>query len=155
MSVRIDPLYLGDQIVDKDGLITSRFRLLWQQIIDGFARTSATATKTLTGQHAAIVATVVTTLIAAGNYRLSYYLRKTIADGVASSAQVTLGFTDRGTALAEPFAALVTDSVTAHASGSILVRADAASNVTLDVAYASNTPGVMGFDLIVTVEPVQ
>jgi hypothetical protein len=119
--------------------------LLWQQIIDGFARTSAAATKTLTGQHAAIVATVVTTLIGRGNYRLSYYLRKTIADGVASSAQVTLGSPIEDGA-AEPFAALVTDSVTAHASGSILVRADNASNVLLDVAYVSNTPGTMNFD---------
>jgi hypothetical protein len=154
MAVSIDPLYLWDDIVNPDRTITDRFRQVWEQVRSGFARVSAAAVKTLLGQHAAIVGTVVTTLTAGGNYRLSYYLRKTIADGVSSSAQVTLGWTDQLTALSEAFAALATDSITAHASGSILVRADNASNITLDVAYASNTPNVMNFDVIVTVELV-
>lgn len=154
MAVTIDPLYLWDEIVNADRTITGRFREVWEQVRSGFARVSAAAVKTLTGQHAAIVGTVVTTLTAGGNYRLSYYLRKTIADGVSSSVQVTLNWTDQLTALSEVFAALATDSITAHLSGSILVRADNASNVTVDVAYASGTPGVMAFDLVVTVEAV-
>src|SRR4051812_30217658 len=129
MSVRIDPLYLSDKIVEQDGTITSRFRLLWQALIDGFARTSVLATLSRDSLNAALPTTLVVTLASAGSYLLSFYLRKTIADGVASSAQVTFSFTDKGTALTEVFAALVTDSVTAHQSGAIQVSADAASNI--------------------------
>jgi hypothetical protein len=155
MAVAVEPIYLGDQIVDKDGRITERMRLLWQQVIDGFAGTSAKASLSRSNQTAALVTTSVVTLTAGGRYRLSYYLRKTIADGVSSSAAVTFGWSDTAVALTEAFAALTTDTSAAHQSGSILVNADASTDITVAVAYASNTPGQMAYSITVTVEPVQ
>lgn len=153
MAAGLEPILPGDIIVDKNGAATTRLRLLWQQLIDGFRQTSVLGDLSLSGQIAAIVTTRVVTPTATGRYRLSYYLRKTVADGVSSSAQVTFGWSDRGAALTEPFAALATDTGTAHQSGSVLVRADGNADITVAVAYASNTPGVMTYALEVTVVP--
>lgn len=143
---------VGVAITDKDGVITLFFRLLWQQLIDGFVKTPTAATVERTNQGAVIATTSAYLVRAAGLYRVSYYTRKTVADGVSSSLTVTLGWTDHAVPLTEAGAALATDTVSTQQSGSKLIYADANSDITFAVAYASNTPGAMRYQIEVSVE---
>lgn len=155
MPQTLDPLILGQSIVDDDGGVTLLFLLRWQQLISGFSRVGTVAAVQKTNRNAAIATEAAFTIIDAGLYRVSYYLRKTVADGVASSLTLTYGWTETGVALTESQAALVTDAITAEQSGSKLVRADAASDLTFAIAYASNTPGACHYNADVIVERIQ
>ena len=153
MPARLPYIPSGTKIVDKTGEITTFFRLLWQQLIDfsQYAPTAAVATKP-SPQTANIPTENAYVTTVEGWYRVSYYMRKTAADGVSSSLTMTLGWTDHGTALTQSFAALTLDTTGAFQSGSILVYCDAYSGITFAVAYASNTPGLMAYMSNVTVE---
>jgi hypothetical protein len=147
------PIPLETAIVNpKDGTITQFFRLRWQTLIDIFSATPDVASVSLTNQNAAIVTANAFVTKSAGLYRVSYYLRKTVADGVSSSLTFTYGWTDGGVPLTESAAALSTDATSAEQSGSKLVFADQASGLSYAVAYASNTPGQMKYALRVVVE---
>lgn len=146
------PIPEGTQIVDKNGAITTFFRLRWESLINGFQFTPTVAVVQLTGQHATIVTTAAFTTLTAGRYRISYYLRKTAADGVSSSLTVTLGWTESGIALSESGAALATDTTAAQQSGEKVVDVDAAVDITYAVLYASNTPNQMVYRLTINVE---
>lgn len=152
MPSSLAPIPLGAQIVDTAGSITDFFRLRWQSLIDGFQLSATVADVQKLAQTAALVATAAFTTKAAAAYRITYYLRKTVADGVASSATVTLGWTETGVALTVSGAALVLDTVLAVQTGSALVWADGATDITYAVAYSSTTPNKMTYRLDVTVE---
>lgn len=152
MPSTLAPIPAGTPIVEKDGTITAFFRLLWQSLIDSFQYTPTVALVALTGQHASIVMTAAFTTLNAGRYRISYYMRKTTADGVNSSLTVTLGWTESGIALSESGAALVTDTTAAQQSGEKVIDVDAAVDITYAIAYVSNTPNQMQFRLTVNVE---
>ncbi|HEV8262936.1 MAG TPA: hypothetical protein VGQ19_19545 [Burkholderiales bacterium] len=149
----LSPIPLATPIIEKDGSISAFFRLRWQELIDSFLRTpTASAVSKLSPQSASIATTAAFTTRVAGYYRVSYYMRKTQADGVSSSLTFTWGWTETGVALPESAAALTTDTTSAQQSGSKTVYADAASDLTYAVAYASNTPGQMKYRLEVRVE---
>ncbi len=136
----------GVRIVDTLGAINEFFRFRWEELRSGFQTTPTVAGEPdlqKTGQTAALATTALYTTKTAGLYRLSYYMRKTVADGVSSSLTVTWGWTESGTALTEAQPALTTDTTAAEQSGSKLVYADANTNLTIAVAYASNTPNRM------------
>lgn len=140
------------EITESGGPVTLFFRELWQQLQGMVGKIATVATTELTNQAAAIVTTRAYLVQTPGIYRIAYYVRKTVADGVSSSLTVTLGWTDHGVPLTEAGAALAADLVTAQQSGSKLVYADGNSDLTFAVAYASNTPGTMRFQLEVSVE---
>lgn len=152
MPQSLSPIPLGTPITNKDGTITTVFRLLWQEIQNAFVLVPTAFSLGLTAQNASIATTSLLTTPASGLYRISYYLRKTVADGVSSSLTFTWGWTQGGTPLTETAAALTTDTASAHQEGSILVQADANSDLTYAVLYASNTPGTMEYDGYVVVE---
>src|SRR2546425_9052987 len=111
MPQTLAPIPSGVQIVDpREGAITDFYRLRWQQLIDGFTRVGTVATLSKDGQTAALTTTAVYTTKATGRYRLNWYLRKTVADGVSSSLTVTWGWTESGNPLTEAEAALTTDT---------------------------------------------
>jgi hypothetical protein len=140
-------------IADKDGGITTFFRLRWQQLVDGWAQSGSVALFTAIGRTTALATTSVLTTLSTGKYRVSWYLRKTRADGAASAAAVTLGWVDLdGVALSVTGAALTLDTVQAVQSGMQIVRCLTASDVTVAVSYLSSTPAQMRYDLEVTVE---
>ena len=155
MPIALAPIPTGVPITERDGTVTDFFRLRWQELLDGFLKTGAVAAIERTGENAAIATTAAFTTISEGLYRVSWYVRKTTADGVSSSLTVTLGWTHRAVALTEAGAALATDAVTAQQSGSKLIRADASSDITFAVAYASNTPGQMVYEINVICEQVE
>lgn len=153
MTRSLSPIPTFAPIVDTQGQITTFFRLLWQALIGGWAQVPTAATPIAkTGQSASIVTSTLLATPAAGLYRVSWYLRKTVADGVASSLTMTIGWTDSGVSLTKSGSALTTDSTTAEQDGAFTVYADAASDLTYAVAYASNTPGKMTYDVRVSVE---
>lgn len=95
----------------------------------------------LTEQQATISATAVNLPLIpsqTARYRLTYYLRKTQAAPTASSATVTLGWTDGGIACSRTFAALTTNTTASIQSNTLLVRSDTGTPITYAVAYASS-----------------
>lgn len=148
----LPPIPSGIQIVNSDGSITIFFRGLWQQIVNSFLLTSDVAIPSGAGQNATIAPTTAFIPQVAGWYRVSYYLRKTINDGVSSSLTMTIGWTDHGQPLTQSGAALVTDTAQAQQNGSFLFYSDAVAPITYAIAYASNTPGAMKFNYGVVVE---
>lgn len=154
MPRALSPIPLGVAITDDDGAITVFFRLRWEELINGFQIVPAVATVQALSQSAAIATTAAYTTTSAGLYRMSYYTRKTAADGVNSSLTVTVGWQESGVALTESAAALTADAITAQQSGTKVMWADAATDITYAVAYTSNTPGNMHYRIDVSVERI-
>ena len=154
MPRALPPIPSNTPIADpKDGRITTFMRLRWQELVDGWAQSGSVATVPVLAQTAALATTSVYTTFASGDYRVSWYLRKTRADGAASSATVTIGCVDQdGQALTYTGAALTVDSVAAWQSETKQIRCVASSDLTVAVAYSSTTPGQMRYDLVVKVE---
>jgi hypothetical protein len=149
----VGPIPLGTPITDKDGTITPFFRQRWQDVGEGWTQTPTVAQAGRPAQTAALAPTAVWTATVAGVHRVSWYLRKTRADGVSSSATVTVGFLDLdGQALTYAGPALTLDSLGAWQGGIVPIRCLAPSDITVAVAYASATPGQMRYDLEVKVE---
>ena len=138
----------------QSGGITNFFRLRWQELIDGLNVSSSASSATLTAQTDNITPTNAFVTKSAGLYRVSYYMRKTQADGVGSSLTFTYGWTDRGVPVTESEAALTLDTTVAQQTGSKLVYADAASALTYAIAYSSSGPGQLVYTLSVTVEAI-
>src|SRR4051812_43985035 len=110
----------------------------------------------LTNQNQSLgVSSLATGKLAAGTYRVTYYARKTFADGVASSLTVTLGWTENGLALSLSGAPMVADTVSSPQNGSITVTIDGNSALTYSTAYASTTPNRMRYKVEFTVEALQ
>ena len=133
----------GIAIVDEDRAPSTFFRLAWQKIRDSMVRTPTEARISGSGQTAALATTTIRTTTLQADYEVGYYIQKTTADGVSSSLTVTLGWTANGVAQTRAFAALATDTTGANQSAVIPVLADAATDITIAIAYASNTPGQM------------
>src|SRR3954466_749853 len=99
MPQSLSPIPLNTQITDKNGRITSFFRLRYQQLIDSFTLTPTLArADALLAQNTSLGPIVVAVAKAAGTYRLSYYYRRTVIDGVASSLTFSWAWTESGVA---------------------------------------------------------
>lgn len=149
----LSPIPAGSSIVESIGTITTFFRLRWQELVDTFLiapivgsiQRGAPSPPSLT---AALATTTIFTTLTAGLYEIGYYYRRTGIDGVSSSLQATVGWTENGVALTETAAANTNDSVTTgQQSGSKVVWADANTDLTIAIAYASNTPNLMAYRL--------
>lgn len=153
MPKTLDAIPADAAIVQKNGVISIFFRLRWEVLrtLATLAATLAVVRSSLT-QAAAVVTTAAWTTKSGGQYRVTWYIRKTAADGVSSSLTVTIGAVDTGVAVAFVGAALTTDSVVAVQSGSVIVEADISTDLTFAIAYASNTPGAMKFRYTIVVE---
>ena len=153
MPRSLSEIPLGVPITDKSGAITIFFRQLWGRLIAAFPQSPTVGNLSKTGQTAALATTNVYTTATGGLLRLSYWIKKTIADGVSSSLTVTFGFTRNGIALTQAFAALTTDTTSAFQTDALsLIRVDAGSSVTMAIAYASNTPAKMTYEADCTAE---
>jgi hypothetical protein len=132
----------------------------YRWLVDTLVARVATApqclkTVTKTNQHAAIGATAVPLgTVSAGRYQLTWYARITTVDAVSSSLTVTLAWTEGGVALSISGSALTGNTTTTLQSGVIEVDVDASSAISYATAYASNTPGAMGYRLSVTVKAI-
>jgi len=148
------PIPLRAPIVDKaTGAINIFFRQLWEQV-----RTAVQLVATLgqsdlpATQTAAIVGKQIVVTTTGALYRVTYYFRKTVADGVSSSLKFRWHWTENGIPLSKDGTALTTDTTGAVASESFLFFCDQAVGITYDIDYASNTPAKMTFESWVRVE---
>lgn len=102
----------------------------------------------LTAQSASIVTTPIPLpAVAAGYYRISVYQSVTIVDAVSSSLIVTLGWVDQGLSKVYPGPAMTGNLLSTALPFAIPIHIDNSSPITYAVAYVSNTPGAMNFDL--------
>ena len=147
MPQSLAPLLQGMPIVEQDGSPTLVFLQRWQDLIASFTRTPTRAVipATDTVLSAALATVAILTTTVAGLYEVGYYIRKVAADGVSSSLTVTIGWTENAVAQTRAFAALTTDTTGANQSAVIPVLADAATDITIAIAYASNTPNQMTY----------
>ena len=131
-------------------------RLGWRCVILGRRESTLKETVALAGQAADVAAT---TLVVAPPsppqtlYRVAWYVRVTTAASVSSSVQVTVGWTDGGVVQSTSGAALTGNTTTTQESGSVLVSADAETDVTYAVAYTSVGTD-MAYALSVVVEAI-
>lgn len=160
MSADVGPILASVSIVDvfdKDGLANLYFQQRWEELRAAVGAVSSVGevSQRAPSLNAAYGAVVLLTTREAGFYRVSWYLRKVVADGVNSSLSVTLGWLDNATALTETGAALATDTAVANQSGRKELYADAASDIGFSVNYASNTPGAMRYTVDAKLELIR
>lgn len=134
------------------GFMTFFFRQIWELVRTGFQRAPTVASIEIADENEAVVTSLAWLALADGEYRVSWRLRKIVADGVSSSLTVTIGWLDGGVAISQAFPALTTDTVVAQSSGSLVLHADGASQITYAIAYASNTPNKMHFNAAILTE---
>jgi hypothetical protein len=153
MPRTLGPIPLGTPITDRDGTITAFFRQRWQDVDAGWAQTGTVARLSLPTQSGAGGFTRILTVVTAGLYRVSWYLRRTRIDGVSASVQVHLQFTDTdGQVLYFSGPASTVDTLQEWQGVVTPLRCAAPSNVNLFVTYSSTTPGQMQYDLEIAAE---
>lgn len=131
-------------ITERDGTINIFFRQMWQLLQNAFRLVPTVAVLSAAGPlTVALPLTVLYTTESSGTYRVGVALTKTLVDGVSSALTVTIGWTSRGLALTHTFAPFTTDAPGATDFTPWQFYADANSNITVQIAYASNTPGAM------------
>lgn len=79
--------------------------------------------------------------LSAGLYRVTFYFRITVADGVSSSLLVTISSTDGAIACAQLSTAYTGNATNRPQSGSFLVRCDSATPLSYASTYASGGGG--------------
>lgn len=149
MATEQGPLFpFGEPIAaDRTRLVTPRWRrwlLLLRESVD-LSQVSIPVEAKL-DQNASLATTAMDGgTLSAGLYAVSWYLRRTVNDGVSSSLTVAIGWVDGTTqtftapAITEAGSALQVDE-------GITIYSDAASPITYTVTYASNTAGQMHYD---------
>ena len=130
-------------VFPKTGTLTVFGRLRWEEVRTLQAQSPVAVRLSDDTLTAALGTTTLITTTQSGVYRITAYLRKTVADGVASSLTPTFTFTDRGAACSRVGAAFTTDTPVANASYSVDVYSDANADIQAAVAYTSNTPATM------------
>lgn len=154
----IDPIPSSDPVLDGPYISGSWYR--WLAGITGAVAATPTifsAQIRLTDQHAAIPTTNIPLPgLSQGNYLVSYYARVTTADGVASSLQVTMGWTDPDGSISAAISdvPLTLDSITLPRSNVYLADVKGNTPITYATAYSSNTPDQMRYKLNIVVQAV-
>jgi len=148
----IAPIPVKTVIVDKLGAISIFFRQRWEEVRTAAGRVAAAAIVTLTGQTAALATQLIYTTPVAGLFRVTYTARRTVVDGVASSFQFTWHWTSGGTPFSDAGTNDTTDTTGHIRSESRMVPVDANTNLTFDMAYTSNTPAKMTYEVRVVAE---
>jgi hypothetical protein len=93
-----------------------------------------------TNQTATITAATIATITQAGIYRVSYYIRVTTIPTTSFSLTVTIGWRDGAVTKSQAFTALTGAPgalATAFQNGSLPIRCDSGTLVTITIAYAS------------------
>lgn len=152
MPFTLNPLLAGTNgvpITDAQGVPTIFFLLRWNQLQALAAQTPTVINPGASAVQTAALPTTILYTVPPGNggqFGISWSLQRTAIDGVASSLQATIGWTQSGVAKTHVGRLMNTDSLAADPTDSpIMITADAASDITLSIAYASTTPGAMKY----------
>lgn len=130
---------------------------LWLNFLGALASGLSAASATLkvltrTGLSASVGTTAVLTTKSQGYYRLAYSVRITQTASVSSSLTVTLGWFETSVSVTLSGAAVTGNLTTSAQSGSVVVRADASSDLTYATTYASVGGTPMQYRIDVTAE---
>jgi hypothetical protein len=90
-----------------------------------------------------------------GLYNLWMYLRVTDPDGVSSSAQVTITWTNGGVTQTFVGTNVNGDTTTSKQQQVIPLYIDGNTAITYEVAYASNTPNAMHYELYISLQLIK
>lgn len=132
------------------GLITQRWVEFFTSLGQAVQTTNSnTVTVTRTDQSASIGATDLSSGLAAGLYTVTYYARVVRAATTSSSLEVTIDWTDRGTAMAITGAAITGNTITSVQTAMLLIRSDTASPMRYSTTYASVGGTTMQYDLVI------
>lgn len=126
----------------------------WQALADRLSQTADRLRMLeLVGQSGSIGLTPIPLgTIAAGLYRVSYYVRVTQPAGTSSALQVTIGWTDGGVSMSAPGASLTGNLPTTHETRTLVIRSDANGPITYSTSYSSSGSPAMQYALRLVVE---
>lgn len=93
----------------------------------------------------------------AGVFRVSAYREVTVADPVSSSLAIDIAWTHNGKALTRTLSAFTgaPQTVTDTISDVEIIEVDAGSAISYSLTYASNTPGLAEFQVVLAAELIQ
>jgi hypothetical protein len=153
MSAQLELIPNDAALVDQEGKLTRRWYIwlfnFWLHVKTLVGVIGAVYSKT--NQTATIAAATIASITQAGIYRVSYYIRVTTIPTTSFSLTVTIGWRDGAVTKSQAFAALTGAPgalATAFQSGSLPIRCDSGTLVTISIAYASvgATSMVFGVD---------
>lgn len=142
-----------DPVVDKSGHLT-RSWWDWFGLFRLTLQSYPTRNNTIsrTAQTASISATDLSIgSLAAGAYRVSYYLRTTTAD-LGATVLLTLTWTDGGTLMTHTSATVSGNAVTNYTQASVRMCVDAATAIQYATTFAAE--GLFAYKLCATVEHI-
>lgn len=142
MSAPLSPIPNDAAVTEQDRTVTRRW-YLW--LFEVWIRVRACpvlvgAPFSRSNQSASIVNATIATIVQAGIYRISHYIRVTTIPTTSFSLTVTYGWRDGGVSKTRAFTALTGAPgalATAYDGGSLPVKADSGTLVTISVAYVS------------------
>lgn len=157
MSSNATPLPVQDRLTDANGRIT----LPWLEFLTAQgASINQSAARVTTVRLANRTASIGTTPIpspslSAGLYRVSVYARITRAASVSSSLIVTVGWTELGLSLLDPWPAVTGNTVTSVlTSPPKVVQIDGATPVSYATTYVSVGGTTMEYELMIVLERI-
>jgi len=147
-----------DALVDKGGratLVLINWANSVNSVVEQSAQRLAVVAPTL-DQNAAIGTTPIPLgALAQGVYRVSVFMRVTVAAVTSSSLTLTVGFTHGGVSCTFSGAALTGNTTATVQSNQFVIAIDASTPVTYAFAYASNGAGEMKYTYRVVLERIQ
>lgn len=155
MSQPLDGPPYRSAVVDLSRILTGDwtrwFQLFWARVSAAVQR-AGTPIGTDANQSAAVATTTLYTVTQTELYRLSWYARITVADGVSSSLQLTVTWREGSHTSTKVFTALTGDTTSTYDGAVWPFYADSGTLVTYALAYASNTPAKMRYRISLCVE---
>lgn len=158
MAFNSAPFPVKDPIANKgQGLITSPW-IDWFTGLVSDVSASATRLQTvaLTGQVASIGATSIPLgALATGLYRVTWFVRVTVAASTSSSLIVTLGFTTGGVTCALSGAALTGNTASSTQSETRMLAIDGSTPITYSTTYVSVGGTSMAYAVSLVLEAME
>lgn len=155
MSQPLDSPPYKAEVVDKSRILTGDWTR-WLQVFFSrvFSAIQSVGSPVViqTDQSAAIPSTVLLTVTQSAFYRLSWYMRVVVVDGVSSSAQLTITWREGSHTSTKTFTALTGDTTSTYDGAVWPFYADSGTQVTFAIAYASNTPAKMHYRRALAIE---
>jgi hypothetical protein len=157
MSAQLELIPNDAALVDQEGTITRRWYIwlsnFWLHVKTLVGVIGSVYSKT--SQTATITAATIASITQTGVYRASYYLRVTTIPTTSFSLTLTIGWREGGVTKSQAFTALTGAPgtlATAFQNGSVVIRADSGTLVTITIAYVSVGATAMVFGVDAPVE---
>jgi hypothetical protein len=160
MPTRDAPLNRAERFVNEDGTIADRAYTWLRDLKDTVGSSPTQATTPIvfegaTAKNAAIgLTSIPADVLGGGYYRITTWLRLTVAAGVSSSVTITIHFNSGAIVCTFPLTALTANAVNAPVSDTRLLKIDGGSPVSYSVAYASNPAAAAFYEMALHLERV-